>query len=83
MKKLLAILFVLVMVIGLLAGCGNRQILDTTYTFDRAIIALPDGSVVSGEVQSWKDYDDGDQIQVKIDGVTYLVHSSQIVLIAE
>lgn len=83
MKKLLAILFVLVMVITLLVGCGNRQILDTTYTFDRAIIALPDGSVVSGEVQSWKDFDDGDQIQVKIDGVTYLVHSSQVVLIAE
>lgn len=28
-------------------------------------------------------YDDGDQIQVKIDGTTYLVHSVNIVLIKE
>lgn len=27
--------------------------------------------------------EDGDQIQVKIDGVTYLVHSSQAALISE
>lgn len=47
------------------------------------ILALPDGSVISGKIESWKDYDDGDQIQVKIDGTTYLVHSVNIVLIKE
>lgn len=44
---------------------------------------MPDGSVVSGKVSSWRDYEDGDQIQVVIDGVTYLVHSSNIVLMNE
>lgn len=39
--------------------------------------------VVSGKIESWKDYDDGDQIQVKIDGTTYLVHSANIALIKE
>lgn len=34
-------------------------------------------------VSSWKDYEDGDQIQVVIDGTTYLVHSSNIVLMNE
>ena len=48
-----------------------------------AILALPDGSVISGKIESWKDYDDGDQIQVKIDGTTYLVHSVNIALIKE
>lgn len=66
-----------------LSGCGNKQIFDTTYTFTRAIISLPDGTVIDGKVDSWKDYEDGDQIQVKIDGVTYLVHSSNICLISE
>lgn len=37
----------------------------------------------AGKIESWKDYDDGDQIQVKIDGTTYLVHSVNIVLIKE
>lgn len=66
--------------IALFSGC-NKQVFDTTYSFNRAIIQLPDGSVVSGEVDSWKDYEDGDQIQVKIDGTSYLVHSSNVVLI--
>ena len=39
-----------------------------------------DGSVVEGEVESWRDYDDGDQLQVTINGVTYLTHASNVVL---
>jgi hypothetical protein len=67
---------------GLLSGC-NRQVVDLTYSYERAIICLPNGEIVEGKVQSWKDYDNSDQIQVKINGTTYLVHSSNIVLIAE
>lgn len=65
-----------------LTGC-NKQLVDLNYNYDRAVISLPNGEVVDGKVQSWSDYEDGDQIQVKIDGVTYLVHSSQVVLISE
>lgn len=67
---------------GLLAGC-NQQIIDVTYKYDRAIISLPNGEIVDGKVDSWTDYADGDQIQVKINGVTYLVHSEDIALISE
>ena len=66
-----------------LAGCGNRTVFDTTYTFNRAIVKLADGTIVNGKVQNWTDYEDGDQIQVKINGNTYLVHSSNITLIQE
>lgn len=65
-----------------LSGC-NKQVVDLTYSYERAIISLPNGEIIDGRVQSWTDYEDGDQIQVKIDGVTYLVHSSQVVLISE
>lgn len=81
MKKFVIILMI-VCVLTTLVGC-NRQLIDTTYNFERAILTLPNGEVIEGEVQGWKDYRDGDQIQVKIDNVTYLVHSSNVVLIAE
>lgn len=84
MKKLFAlILTIIIIMVIAMTGCGNRQVFDTTYTFERAIVSLPNGEVIEGKVTSWKDYDDGDQIQVKIDGKTYLVHSSNIVLISE
>ncbi len=79
MKKLLITLGVL---LGVLFICGcNRQMVDVTYTYHTAIICLPDGKIVKGAVQSWKDYADGDQIQVKIDDTVYLVHSNDIALI--
>ena len=82
MKKILSFIFVIMLVLTLLTSCGNYQMFDTTYTFDYAIISLPNGDVVEGEVDSWFDYEGSDQIQVKIDGVTYLVHSEDVVLIA-
>ena len=81
MKKFLAMLLC-VITMATLSGC-NKSLLDTTYSFERAVVCLPNGDVIEGEVQSWTDYEDGDQIQVKIDDVTYLVHSSNIVLISE
>lgn len=81
MKNIKIVLIALVAMLTLTA-CNYTPI-DTTFKFDRAIISLPDGSVIEGKVESWKDYEDGDQIQVTVDGVTYLVHSSDVVLIAE
>lgn len=77
MKKLLALGIVLFAT--LLSGCGNKDYFDTVYTYDYAIIELQNGEVIEGEVQTWKDYE-GEQLQVKIDGVTYLVHSENITL---
>lgn len=41
------------------------------------------GEIIEGKVQSWKDFDDGDQIQVTIDGKTYLTNSTRVVLVAK
>ena len=81
MKKIVATILAVLTVLSL-TGC-NKQLVDFTYSFNRAIISLPNGDVIEGEVDNWTDYEDGDQIQVQIDGVTYLVHSSNIVLVKE
>ena len=83
MKKLIAMLLCIIAVLSslLLAGC-NKQMVDLTYSYEYAIIGLPNGEVVEGKVSSWTDYEDGDQLQVKINGKTYLVHSSNVVLIS-
>lgn len=82
MKKILALTLISALLIVSLSGC-NKQIFDTTYSFDKAIISLPNGQVIEGKIDSWTDYEDGDQIQVKINGVIYLAHSSNIILIKE
>lgn len=81
MEKFFVIILVIVTCFSIVV-C-NKQPLDTTYSFDKAVLVLPNGKVVEGKVQSWADFEDGDQIQVKIDGKSYLVHSSNIILISE
>ena len=81
MKKILSIALALVLMLTFTA-C-NKQMVDLTYSYERAILSLPNGEVIEGKVSSWTDFEDGDQIQVRIDGKTYLVHSSNIVLISE
>lgn len=80
MKKILAVL-VLVVLMAVLTGCGNRDMIDTVYTYNEAVLSMADGTIVRGKVESWRDYEDGEQIQVKIKGVTYLVNSVNITLI--
>ena len=83
MKRIIVLLLVIIAVLSclVLSGC-NKQMLDLTYSYEYAIIGLPNGEVVEGKVSSWTDYEDGDQLQVKINGKTYLVHSSNVVLIS-
>lgn len=87
MKKISIIVLALMLVLMSVAlvGCDeyNYQMVDTTYGYDRAVVSLPNGEIVEGNVDSWFDFEDGDQIQVKIDGTTYLVHSSDVVLIKD
>lgn len=78
--------FALILLFAVVAGCAvlmtscNKTILNTKYKFEYAYVLLPGGDVVAGPVDSWTDFDDGDQLQVTINGVTYLSHGSNIVL---
>lgn len=78
MKKILIVCVSALTVIMLMTGC-NKQVLDLTYSYSWAQLKMPDETIVEGKLNSWDDYE-GDQLQVVIDGVTYLVHSSNVVL---
>ncbi len=85
MKKFKIAIVTLLVLSGLFVfnGC-NRDMVDTyyTYDYDYAYVFKPDGSIfVEGKVQQWRDYEDGEQIQVKIDGKTYLVSSYNCILV--
>ena len=85
-KKIFAVILVMVMCALVLCGCqvGNRNIgWDTTQTFRWAIIRLGNGELIEGEVESWRDFDDGDEVQLTIKGITYLTHYSNVILTTE
>lgn len=80
-KKVLVTVLAVATIFGLTA-CGNKDMFDTNYTFDRAIIALPNGEVVEVEIDKWTDYEDGDQIQIITeDGTVYLTSTLNCTLI--
>ena len=66
----------------LLVSCGNRQILDTAWNFDKAIIIIGDEKI-EVEVDSWKDYEDT-TVQIKTkDGNVYLTDIKNVLMIKE
>lgn len=83
MKKVLCSL--LISGLGILVvGCGNQQLLDTQYTYNKAIIGFPDGSVKEVEVKKWNDYDDDTSIQIiSEEGEVYLTDLKNVVLLKE
>lgn len=79
MKK--GFLIGIILAVATLCSACNYQVIDLKYSFSKAQIRMPDGTIIEGALDSWRDYDDGsDQIQITIDGVTYLVHQSNCVL---
>lgn len=81
-KKCVCCLAILVLICMIFCLAGyNQSLIDTTYNFDEAIIAMPDGTVIRGKVESWTDYDDSDAIQIKIDGKVYYTFLDNVVLI--
>ena len=86
MKRII-ILIIALLILLTFVGCAscngcNQMAFDGILKFDEAVIRMPDGTILRGTVEKWNDYEDGDQLQVRIDGTWYLVHSSNIVLIA-
>ena len=79
---IIALILVAVIAIITLSGC-NQQVIDTTWSFEKAIINRQDGTVIEGKVTSWKDFDNSDMVQVKIGDTTYLTHMSNVILIHE
>lgn len=82
MKKILAIFLAMTLMLVSLCSCGNKDLFDTNYTFDTAIITMPDGTGLTIKIKNWTDYEDGEQLQITAtDGTVYLVSSYNCILI--
>lgn len=78
MKRLISIVLILTFVFAI-SAC-NYDVIDLTYNYNYAYIKLPDGQIVAGKVESWRDFE-GEQLQVTINGITYLTSSYHCTLI--
>ena len=62
-------------------GAFNKTLFDVQYSFDTAIIDLHN-EVITVNVKSWTDYEDGEQLQIIAeDGTVYLTSSYNCTLI--
>lgn len=73
------LLLVLLLIVVLLAGCGNKGHYAESY-FDYAIINTFDGKAIEGNVASWNRGEDRIQITFT-DGSVYYTHFSNVILI--
>ena len=81
--KISVLVIMIIVMMFILTGC-NQTIIDTNYTFDRAIVVLNDGTKMEIQIKEWTDYSDGEQIQIKgKDGKIYLVSSFNTILIKD
>lgn len=76
MKKLI----VIGISIFILTGC-NKQVFDFDYNYDE-IICNYDGNKFELKIDKWNDYE-GEQIQVKSNGKTYLLSANKCYMIGE
>lgn len=82
MKRKILTLCLLTLLSLSLISC-NRQIIDTTWKFNKAIILLGD-ETIEIEIDSWIDYDEDTSIQIKAkDGTSYLTDLKNVILISE
>lgn len=79
-NRIFCVFACLMMLVGCVALCGcNYRVFDTTFSYSWAQIKMPDGTIIEGRVDNWTDYE-GDQLQITIDGTTYLVHAVNAVM---
>ena len=79
MKKTLILILAITMLALFMAGC-NRQIIDLSWNFTYAYVYCGGVLIAEGKLDSWRDYEESDMIQVKIEGKTYLTHSANVIM---
>lgn len=80
MRKIIAIVICLMLMVGLV-GCGD--IFDTKSELKYAIVKLPNGEVVEGEIESYLNFND-QLLKIKFrDGNTYLTCFINAVLMVD
>lgn len=79
-KKFLVLILAIMLVCTLvLSGC-NKQIIDLNLKFTNAYVKIGE-EWVDLKIFTWTDYEDGEQIQLKLtDGTVLIVHSANCIL---
>ena len=72
--KAIALGSMLVLSTSVLTGCGNHDVFDTNFSFNKAII-FNDDKVCIIDIAKWRDYD-GEQIQLILTDGTIILTSS-------
>jgi hypothetical protein len=65
------------------ASIFNKALIDTTWSFEYAYVYSGTHLIACGKVQSWKDFENSDCVQVKIKDKVYLTHFSNVILVSE
>ena len=82
MKKLIATIALCLLIAAtaaLTVGC-NYQVVDLNYSYTNAYVKIGE-EWKDLEIKSWRDYDDGEQIQITLkDGTVMLVSSYYCIL---
>ena len=55
MKRYITLFVILAILMVILTSCGNVDMWDTNYQFDRAIIGFPDGTTKTVTIKQWTD----------------------------
>ena len=76
--EIIALILIVVAMIFSLTGC-NKQIFDFDYEYDE-IICNYDGDKFELKIDKWTDYE-GEQLQVKSNGKTYLLSANKCYMI--
>ena len=87
MKRIMKKIFILIMFIVLvfflimtLCGC-NYKVVDLKYNFKKVHVCETGKCY---RIDNWRDYENSDQVQVKIEGYgTCVFHSNQIILVED
>lgn len=78
----MAILLIAVAIVVVLLSSCNKSPVDLVNQFDYAMISLGNGEILTIELKSWTDYEDGDQLQLwSSDNNVYLVSANNTILI--
>lgn len=75
------VLSIFAMVFCCFTGCSTAQAPSIAHTFDKAVLVMPDGEIVQGDLDAWSSFNG--YTEAVINGTTYLTHSSNIVMIKE
>ena len=78
-KFLVLILTLMLACLSVLGGC-NMQMIDLNLYFTNAYVKIGE-EWVDFEISTWRDYENGEQIQLTLaDGTVFIVHSANCIL---